>query len=215
MTHEALGKIPKRHSKELGYAYFSAEDVVEGCKEALIDNGIVFSVEDVTMRNFQYDRSFSSGKTKSVHYFVLQGVAVFFNIDDRTDFYKTAFYGSAEDDADKAIGKANSYAKKIALMNTLLIQDGEDTDSVKSQEGKNSASVPQNQEDKITFKVVCEDIAIQKFLTGGSESTKMFYRPHASIANAFLKNVSGIYEQSERKKLLALGFRQEGDKYIL
>lgn len=140
MKHKDLKTIEKKLIPTLGYKCFTSEDVIEGCRNPLIENGIVFSILNVDIKHLQYDKTNNAGKTKGVHYFIVTGTARFTNIDDKDDYFNTVFYGSAEDDSDKAIGKANTYAKKIALMNTFLIQDGEDTDANPSCENIKSSS---------------------------------------------------------------------------
>jgi hypothetical protein len=169
MKHEALNKIEKKKIDNLGYKCFTAEDVIEGCRPAMIENGIVFSIKNVKIEYSRYDKLIPKG-SKTIHYFIIQGEAVFINIDNPEDKFETIFYGSAEDETDKAIGKANTYAKKIALMNTFLIQDGEDTDAVKSEQGliKNS--------EKYSVEIKTSDILMQESLIKKDWQLKKGYR---------------------------------------
>lgn len=115
------------------YRYFKAEDVIKSAAKAFCDNGIVMTIKAET-EHTTYDKTTKTG-AKTVHYFIIKGTMFLINIDKPDDKLEMVFYGSAEDDSDKAIGKANTYAKKIALMNLLQMQDGEDTDAVVSEEG--------------------------------------------------------------------------------
>jgi hypothetical protein len=138
LKHEEIIGIKKVANKNLGYSVMNAEDVIDGCRKAMREIGIIMNItfQDMNITHDRYEKTNLSGKTSITHYFILQGKAIFYNADDKTDFIESVFYGSAEDVSDKAIGKANTYAKKIALMNMFLIQDGEDTDSVKSEAGQ-------------------------------------------------------------------------------
>ena len=168
--HPSLTKIKKKKMPNLGYECFVAEDVIKYCKEAIIDNGIVFHLDrDIKITHDQYDKQTKNG-TKTVHYFVIQGTAIFSNIDNPADCIKVPFFGSAEDDSDKALGKGNTYAKKIAFMNVFLVQDGEDTDSDPSSEGKRIPTGPYNDEGEnedikdIPIEIKTEDEELQSNL---------------------------------------------------
>ncbi len=137
--HDAIQKCPKAGEMKIGgmlqYRYFKAEDVVNCASKAFYELGIIFTIILEKVEHTSYTKQTKNGN-KDVHYFVLEGKAIFINVDCPEEKVEMAFLGSAEDDSDKAIGKANTYAKKIALMNILMIQDGEDTDAFISVEGK-------------------------------------------------------------------------------
>lgn len=220
MQHNSVKQIKKTLVPNLGYLCFTAEDVINGCKPALADNGIVFRVKDVKIEHSQYDKTTKNG-TKTVHYFVIQGIAEFVNMDNKDDFFETAFYGSAEDDSDKAIGKANTYAKKIALMNTFLVQDGEDTDAIASEEGsvaKNTGNSQSTDVKKFAIEIKTNNEPFIKSLTDkGFKHTKayktedMIYKKWVSLeekqhfesnlknSGYFLNNEKGYFENNFSK----------------
>ena len=138
MGHNAVLNCPKAGDLKIGgisqYKYFKAEDVVNASSKAFREFGIVFTTVIDKIEHTTYRKVFKSGE-KDMHYFVLTGEAIFTNADKPDDKIQIPFLGSAEDESDKAIGKANTYAKKIALMNILMIQDGEDTDAISSEAG--------------------------------------------------------------------------------
>jgi hypothetical protein len=135
---EAIKNCPKNGELKIGgalqYKYFKADDVVNRASLGFTQFGIVFSVMVEKIDGTTYRKITIKGE-KDMHYVTIQGKAILTNIDKPDDKIETSFFGSAEDEGDKAFGKANTYAKKIALMNILMIQDGEDTDATPSQEG--------------------------------------------------------------------------------
>lgn len=222
MKNESVLKCPKNgslkiHDKEQ-YKYFKAEDVVSAAQKAFTEEGIVFIIHLDKVEHTIYRKKMKDYE-KDMHYFILEGRAIFLNVDNPEDKIETSFIGSAEDDSDKAIGKANTYAKKIALMNILMIQDGEDTDATPSEAGQlkkvqATQIAVEKKEEKILLKVICDNEAIQQILLGGKDSTKMFYGK-AKTPNGFYKMVDPTWEKAERHKLVALGFELEGDEYVL
>ncbi len=55
------------------------------------------------------------------------------NVDDPKDFVDVVSSGTGVDTQDKGIGKAMTYAKKYALLNSFLVPSGEDTDQISSE----------------------------------------------------------------------------------
>lgn len=135
---KSIRECPKNGELKIGgalqYKYFKADDVVNRASEGFTQFGIVFSIIVEKIDSTTYRKIITKGE-KDMHYVTIQGKAILTNIDKPDDKIETSFFGSAEDEGDKAFGKANTYAKKIALMNILMIQDGEDTDATPSQEG--------------------------------------------------------------------------------
>ena len=54
------------------------------------------------------------------------------NVDDPKDYVEVVSSGTGVDTQDKSIGKAMTYAKKYAILNSFLIPSGEDTDQISS-----------------------------------------------------------------------------------
>lgn len=55
------------------------------------------------------------------------------DVDNPSDFIEIASCGTGVDTQDKGIGKAQTYAKKYAILNSFLIPSGEDTDQISSE----------------------------------------------------------------------------------
>lgn len=168
------------------YKYFKADDVVNRASEGFTQFGIVFSIIVEKIDSTTYRKITTKGE-KDMHYVTIQGKAILTNIDKPDDKIETSFFGSAEDEGDKAFGKANTYAKKIALMNILMIQDGEDTDATLSQEG--IIKRPSGEFDELKEKL-----------------TKCKTEEDLEIVRHNIKNCvdSGEISQDERKELLLL-----------
>lgn len=54
------------------------------------------------------------------------------NVDDPKDYVEVVSSGTGVDTQDKGVGKAMTYAKKYAILNSFLIPSGEDTDQISS-----------------------------------------------------------------------------------
>lgn len=65
---------------------------------------------------------------------ILTNVIVTFRLSDGVDEIEIASSGSGVDTQDKGDGKAMTYARKYALLNTFLIPTGDDPDQVSSEE---------------------------------------------------------------------------------
>ena len=222
MKHPSVTSCPKNGSLKINdeeqYKYFKAEDIISAAQKAFVAEGIVFIVHLDKVEHTVYRKKMRDYE-KDMHYFILEGRAIFLNANNPEDKIETSFIGSAADDSDKAIGKANTYAKKIALMNILMIQDGEDTDATPSEAGQikkvQATQITVDKKDeKIFLKVLCDNEAKQNILMGKADSTKMFYAK-AKTPNGFYKQVDPAWEKTERKKLTDLGFELEGDEYVL
>lgn len=137
--HEQLLALKKENNVKLGYRVLLADPTFNACKKVLSEYKIVLAIDnDLEVNHFQYDKINKNGVATSTHYFILKGTARLINADNPTEQITSYFCGSAEDSSDKGIGKATTYAKKIALTNFFLISD-EDTDDTPSadNEGQN------------------------------------------------------------------------------
>ena len=73
------------------------------------------------------------------------------NIDKPNERIKTCGYGDGIDSGDKATGKANTYARKYALIDLFNLSKGDDPDKEASQEYKPIEKSTQEQIAKINF----------------------------------------------------------------
>lgn len=127
--HKAAALIEKRIPKAnentfQKFKYASHDDVVEFCRPALIESGIVVLCD---MPSIETRIEQVNNKSAMIAEGVLSVSIV--NIDNPDDRYVVHVPGVAFDTSDKAVGKLISYAKKYALtaMCGLLIATGEDS----------------------------------------------------------------------------------------
>ncbi len=84
------------------------------------------------------------------------------NIDKPTEFITVSGYGDGIDSGDKATGKANTYARKYALIDAFNLSKGDDPDKDASQEYKKITYATAEQVTKV--KVLYTDEEISKML---------------------------------------------------
>jgi ERF superfamily. len=113
--HRAAALIEKRIPKAnenvfQKFKYASHDDVVEFCRPALLEAGLVLTCD---MPEIESSVETFGGKPTMVARGTLSVDVV--NIDDPKDRYTVHVPGMAYDTSDKAIGKLISYAKKYAL----------------------------------------------------------------------------------------------------
>lgn len=98
--------------------YVSHDHVVATLRAALLDAGVGFTIEfldTTTVREIDKKETFTEIKAR----------CWFFNIDDPEDKTFIDALGQGIDMRDLAAGKAESYVKKYALLNKLLLETGE------------------------------------------------------------------------------------------
>ena len=197
MVLDSIKECPKSGELKIGgvlqYKYFKADDVVNRAAEGFAKFGIVFSIIVEKIDSTTYRKITSKGE-KDMHYVWIQGKAILTNIDKPDEKIETSFFGSAEDEGDKAFGKANTYAKKIALMNILMIQDGEDTDATPSQEG--IIKRPLGEFDELKKKI--EDCQSTEYLTILVDNITSL-KEKGALTEEQIKKLRAIYSVKEKE----------------
>tara|TARA_R100001163_G_C5028418_1_gene169360 strand:+ start:79 stop:774 length:696 start_codon:yes stop_codon:yes gene_type:complete len=99
-----------------GFNYASHDAVVRAVRESFVEHGIVM-VMDLKSQTVDGNR--------------LEAVYTvrFVNIDSPEDFIETDWFGFGIDSSDKGPGKAISYIKKYAILNTLSLPTGDDPEN--------------------------------------------------------------------------------------
>lgn len=161
-------RIPKANENTFQkFKYASHDDVVEFCRPALLEAGLVLTCDmpEITTRIETL-----SGKPTMVAEGVLAVNVV--NIDDPADKYTVHVPGVAYDTSDKAVGKLISYAKKYALTACcgLLVATGvdSDTDDIKTP--------PPNDGEQERKDMMREIISAQKSLGWDNEAMGAFVK---------------------------------------
>lgn len=118
--------------KGKGYKALTDEKVLAAVRPALVAAGLVILPVKMEQQRTDeqvkaYDESTKTNRITdvSVTYRII-------NVEDPKDYVEVVSAGTGVDTQDKGIGKAMTYAKKYAILNSFLIPSGEDTDQISS-----------------------------------------------------------------------------------
>ncbi len=123
-ARQEVGYLQKDGKVEFGSTKYKAitdEKVMTTVRPILDKYGIVLSIENIQM-----------SRTGTLTEAVITWR--FTNAEDPQDFLLVQSAGQGADTQDKGAGKAMTYSRKYALLNTLLIPTGEDPDKISSEE---------------------------------------------------------------------------------
>lgn len=141
-------KAPKGQYNAFGkYRYRNAEDILKGLKPLLAKNNctILFNDEVITVGDPTITVTENSGtETQPNNY--IKTTALFFDCDSGESITATAIAKESAHkgmSGDQCSGTASSYARKYCLNGMFLIDDGEDSDSLNTNENGGN-STPQN-----------------------------------------------------------------------
>lgn len=118
--------------KGKGYKALTDEKVLGAVRPALVAAGLVML--PVQMEQHRTDEQVKAydGSTKTNRITDVSVTYRIINVEDPDDFVEVVSSGTGVDTQDKGIGKAMTYAKKYAILNSFLIPSGEDTDQISS-----------------------------------------------------------------------------------
>ena len=118
--------------KGKGYKALTDEKVLAAVRPALVAAGLV--ILPVKMEQQRTDEQVKAydGSTKTNRITDVSVTYRIINVEDPKDFVEVVSSGTGVDTQDKGIGKAMTYAKKYAILNSFLIPSGEDTDQISS-----------------------------------------------------------------------------------
>lgn len=118
--------------KGKGYKALTDEKVLAAVRPALVAAGLV--ILPVKMEQQRTDEQVKTydGSTKTNRITDVSVTYRIINVDDPKDYVEVVSAGTGVDTQDKGIGKAMTYAKKYAILNSFLIPSGEDTDQISS-----------------------------------------------------------------------------------
>ena len=139
----------KKDKQVLTYWAVTHDMVTAELRQYLIEYGIVIVPRRTGGETFSTGKSTSKG-TPIVRF---EGVYEFdfVNMDEPTDMFTACSEGHAEDNGDKAPGKALSYAKKALMLKIFEIETGEGDES-----RIEAKLTPIGELDLITLKELCE-----------------------------------------------------------
>lgn len=115
-----------------GYRAMTDEKVLSTIRPKLIDAGLIMIPVKMTSRRADEQIQSQDGNVRVNRITDVEVTYRIINVDDSTDFVEVVSAGTGVDTQDKGIGKAMTYAKKYALLNTLLIPSGDDPDRIAS-----------------------------------------------------------------------------------
>ena len=118
--------------KGKGYKALTDEKVLAAVRPALVAAGLV--ILPVKMEQQRTDEQVKAydGSTKTNRITDVSVTYRIINVSNPDDFVEVVSSGTGVDTQDKCIGKAMTYAKKYAILNSFLIPSGEDTDQISS-----------------------------------------------------------------------------------
>lgn len=117
----------KKEKQVQGYKAITHDEVTAATRDHFIEQGIVIIPNLISEQTVDTGKTTSGGNPIVRHEVVYE--FVFVNMDTPDEKTAARISAHAEDTADKAPGKALSYAKKSAVLKVLEIETGEDDES--------------------------------------------------------------------------------------
>lgn len=130
-VRKAINYVKKDQSVDTGRGSYKAvtHDQVTGMvREHMVKHGIVSYPVLVDSQSLPKEVNANMETAKQFRYEATYDI-VFLNIDEPSEFITIRIQAHAMDNADKAPGKALSYAKKYAVLKLFEIETGEDEES--------------------------------------------------------------------------------------
>lgn len=118
--------------KGKGYKALTDEKVLAAVRPALVAAGLVMLPVKMEQQRTDEQVKAYDGSTKTNRITDVSVTYRIINVSNPDDFVEVVSSGTGVDTQDKGIGKAMTYAKKYAILNSFLIPSGEDTDQISS-----------------------------------------------------------------------------------
>ena len=119
--------------KGKGYKALTDEKVLTAIRPVMVKNRLVMLPIKTEHRRIDEKVKDYLGNEKTNRITDVDMTFRIIDVDDPTSFIDVVSSGTGVDTQDKGIGKAQTYAKKYALLNSFLIPSGEDTDQISSE----------------------------------------------------------------------------------
>jgi len=126
-----VGYIQKRQpSNDLPYTYVSHDDVVAALRPAMVEHGLVAitTVLNHTAQVVQVPSRYSD-RSDTLNFTTATVQLDIVNVDDPTDRVTVQGFGYGIDRQDKGPGKAISYACKMILLKTFMLETGDEPEN--------------------------------------------------------------------------------------
>lgn len=118
--------------KGKGYKALTDEKVLAAVRPALVSAGLVMLPVKMEQKRTDEQVEGYDGKMKTNRVTDVSVTYRIINAENPDDFVEVVSSGTGVDTQDKGIGKAMTYAKKYAILNSFLIPSGDDTDQISS-----------------------------------------------------------------------------------
>ena len=119
--------------KGKGYKALTDEKVLTAIRPVMVKNRLVMLPVNMEQRRTDEKVKDYNGNEKTNRITDVNMTFRIIDADDPTSYVDVVSSGTGVDTQDKGIGKAQTYAKKYALLNSFLIPSGEDTDQISSE----------------------------------------------------------------------------------
>lgn len=126
-----------------GYKAVSHDQVVSVARKALVDNGVMIFPNQIKGEFLQMRDINAAPQPVKMGLYSGTYEINFVNIDDGNDKITATIQAHANDNGDKAPGKALSYATKSAILKVLSLETGENDESREEQRDVNLISAAQ------------------------------------------------------------------------
>ena len=115
------------------YKALTDEKVLQAIRPVMIRNGLVMFPISIVQNRTDEQVTGYDGKVKVNRITAVDAVYRIVDADEPDSYIEVASCGTGVDTQDKGSGKAMTYAKKYALLNTFLVPSGDDTDNIGSE----------------------------------------------------------------------------------
>ena len=137
-----------------GYKAVSHDQVVSVARKALVDNGVMIFPNQIKGEFLQMRDVNATPQPIKMGLYSGTYEINFVNIDDGNDRITAAIEAHANDNGDKAPGKALSYATKSAILKVLSLETGENDESREEQRDVNLINGEQCDQ---LYKLLCDE----------------------------------------------------------
>ena len=136
-----------------GYKAVSHDQVISVARKALVDNGVMIFPNQISGEFLQMRDINATPQPIKMGLYSGTYEINFVNIDDGNDKITATIQAHANDNGDKAPGKALSYATKSAILKVLSLETGENDESREEQRDINLINAEQVDQ---LFKLLCD-----------------------------------------------------------
>lgn len=122
-------KYVQKDAKVQGYKAVTHDQVISVCRQALVDEGVVIVPSQISHTMLQTKGDQAGDQTLKMSLYEADYCIDFVNVDRPGEMIHVTISSQAQDNGDKAPGKALSYAIKYALLKVLCLETGESDES--------------------------------------------------------------------------------------